>query len=77
MTQPVPSIATCFAGSTRTAKMASVGALMVMLTLTVSLATATTSCLMGWNRIRMSDAARTSNSSCGIVAKTIAYRAIR
>src|SRR5450755_1862914 len=47
MTQPVPSIATCFAGSTRTAKMASVGALMVMLTLTVSLATATTSCLMG------------------------------
>jgi hypothetical protein len=37
---PVPSIAACFAGSTRTAKTASAGALMVMLALIVSLATA-------------------------------------
>jgi hypothetical protein len=37
-TQPVPSIAACFAGSTRTAKTASAGAWMVLLALTVSLA---------------------------------------
>src|ERR1022692_1470450 len=49
-TQPVPSIAACFAGSMRTAKMASAGALMVMLTLIVALATATDSCLMCWNQ---------------------------
>src|SRR5260370_31453902 len=49
-TQPVPSIAACFAGSRSTAKMASAGALMVILALIVSLVTATTSGLMGWNQ---------------------------
>jgi hypothetical protein len=37
-TQPVPSIATCFAGSARTAKIVSVGALIVMVALMLSLA---------------------------------------
>jgi hypothetical protein len=35
-TQPVPSTAACFAGSARTAKMASAGALMTVVALTVS-----------------------------------------
>src|SRR5260370_24959721 len=35
-TQPVPSIAACFAGSARTAKMASAGALMTVVALTLS-----------------------------------------
>src|SRR5919106_4285011 len=35
-TQPVPSIAACFAGSVRTAKMASAGALMTVVALTLS-----------------------------------------
>src|SRR5437764_1228889 len=38
-TQPVPSIAACFAGSARTAKMASAGALMTLVALTASSAT--------------------------------------
>src|ERR1700704_2930659 len=38
-TQPVPSIAACFAGSARTAKMASAGALMTVVALTQSSAT--------------------------------------
>src|SRR5438105_12808283 len=38
-TQPVPSIAACFAGSARTAKMASAGALMTVVALTLSSAT--------------------------------------
>jgi hypothetical protein len=35
-TQPVPSISACFAGSVRTAKIASVGALMTVVALTLS-----------------------------------------
>ena len=35
-TQPVPSIAACLAGSARTAKMASAGASMIVVALTVS-----------------------------------------
>jgi hypothetical protein len=35
-TQPVPSIAACFAGSVRTAKTASAGELMTMVALTLS-----------------------------------------
>src|SRR5438874_9313302 len=37
-TQPVPSIAACFAGSARTAKMASAGAFMTVVALTLSMA---------------------------------------
>src|ERR1700694_2738084 len=38
-TQPVPSISACFAGSARTAKIASAGALMTVVALTLSSAT--------------------------------------
>jgi hypothetical protein len=36
LTQPVPSIAACLAGSARTPKMASAGALIIVVALTVS-----------------------------------------
>jgi hypothetical protein len=66
LTQPVPSIASCLAGSTRTAKMASAGALMVALTQTVSLATATTSCLMDWKPNTGQTQPRASRLMCDV-----------